>query len=366
MNQPKLFTPFHIGGLELANRIVISPMCQYSADDGKLNDWHLMHLGQLALSGAGLLTIEATAVTQDGRITEGDAGLYSDACETAMAQVLGGVRAWSDMPIGIQLSHAGRKGSCRKPWEGGAQIPPTDVDGWSTCAPSPIGTSDDVVPPVALSRAQMGAIRDAFADAARRASRLGLDLVQLHGGHGYLLHGFLSPLSNQREDEYGGSLENRMRFPLEIFEAVRSAFSPDRPVTIRISVTDWVEGGWSIDDSIAFVRELEARGCAGIDASSGGSSHSQKIAIGPGYQVPLARALKQQCGLPITAVGLITEFEHAESILGAGDADLIGLARTMLFNPRWPWHAAAHLGASIKAPDQYLRSQPNRYKNLFV
>lgn len=366
MTQPTLFTSLHIGGLDLANRIVIGPMCQYSATDGQLNDWHLIHLGHLALSSAGLLTIEATAVTQDGRITEGDAGLYSDECETAMARVLVGVRAWSDMPIGIQLSHAGRKGSCRKPWEGGAQIPPTDPAGWTTYAPSPIGASDDVAPPVALSRQQMAEIRDAFADAARRADRLGLDLIQLHGGHGYLIHGFLSPLSNQRDDEYGGSLKNRMRFPLEIFDAVRSAFRPDRPVTMRISVTDWVEGGWSIEDSVAFVKELEARGCAGIDASSGGSSPSQKIPIGPGYQVPLARALKRECAIPVTAVGLITEFEHAESILGAGDADLIGLARAMLFNPRWPWHAAAHLGATIKAPNQYLRSQPNRFKNLLV
>jgi len=365
MNQPKLFTPFQIGGLNLANRIVVGPMCQYSADNGQLTDRHLMHLGQLAASGAGLLTVEATAVTSDGRITHGDAGLYSDACEAAMAQVLDGLRKWSDIPIGIQLSHAGRKGSCRKPWEGGAQIPPTDTEGWTTYGPSAIGASDDAIPPVALSHAQMNAIRDAFAEAAWRASRLGLDLVQIHGGHGYLLHGFLSPLSNQREDEYGGSLENRMRFPLEIFDAVRAAFRPDRPVTMRISVTDWVEGGWSTEDSIAFVGELETRGCAGVDASSGGSSPRQEIPIGPGYQVPLARALKENSNLPITAVGLITEYEHAESILGTGDADLIALARGMLFNPRWPWHAAAHFGASVKVPDQYLRSQPSRHRDLF-
>jgi 2,4-dienoyl-CoA reductase-like NADH-dependent reductase (Old Yellow Enzyme family) len=366
MTPATLFTPFRLGKLDLANRIVIGPMCQYSADNGQMNDWHLMHLGHLAASGAALLIIEATAVTPEGRITDGDSGLYSDDCEEAMARVLHGIRTWSDMPIGIQLSHAGRKASRRKPWHGDTQILPTDPNGWVTVAPSALAARSSEVAPTALTRDGMIAIRDAFAAAARRASHLGLDLIQLHAAHGYLLHGFLSPLSNTRDDDYGGSLENRMRFPLEIFEAVRDAFRADRPVTVRVSATDWVEGGWSVDDTIAFIKALEAKGCDGIDASSGGASVDQRIQVGPGYQVPLARALKQSTSTPITALGLITEYDQAEAILQNGDADLIGLARGMLFDPRWPWHAAAYFGAQVTPPKQYLRSEPAGHRDLFV
>ncbi len=366
MLQPTLFTPFALDNLKLANRIVVGPMCQYSAVDGCMTTWHLAHLSQMAASGAGLLIIEATAISPEARITLGDAGLYSDDCEAAMAQVLHGVRQWSDMPIGIQLSHAGRKASRTRPWEGGAQIAANDVESWITQAPSPIAAGVGDTPPVALDRDGLAEVRRAFAGAAQRASRLGLDLVQLHAAHGYLLHGFLSPLSNRRDDEYGGSLENRMRFPLEVFDAVRQAFRSDRPVTVRLSVTDWIDGGWSMDDTIAFVSALAQRGCAGVDASSGGSSIAQRIPVGAGYQVPLARMLKQASPVPVTAVGLITGFEQAEAIIGTADADLIALARGMLFNPRWPWHAAAHLGAQVKVPNQYLRSQPDRFANLFA
>lgn len=366
MTPATLFTPFRLGKLDLANRIVIGPMCQYSGDEGRMTDWHLMHLGHLAVSGAALMIVEATAVTPEGRITDGDIGLYSDDCERAMAGVLHSIRGWSDMPIGVQLSHAGRKASRRKPWHGDTQIPSTDPGGWATFASSALAANASEVAPTALTRDGMISIRDAFAAAARRASRLGVDLIQLHAAHGYLLHGFLSPLSNRRDDEYGGSLENRMRFPLEIFETVRDAFRANRPVTVRVSATDWVEGGWSVDDTIAFVRALEMRGCDGIDASSGGASTDQRILVGPGYQIPLARALKQATATPITALGLITDHDQAEAILADGDADLIGLARGMLFDPRWPWHAAAHFGASTKAPNQYLRSQPSRYPNLFA
>lgn len=366
MSRPILFKPTQIGNLKLDNRIVIAPMAQYSAEDGQMNDWHLIHLGQLASSGAALLTIEATAVTPGGRNTPGDVGLYSDECEAAMARVLHGVRRWSDMPIGIQLNHAGRKASRQKSWDGGAQILPGQPNGWPTYGPSSLAFASGEMPPIALDREGLAAIRHAFASAARRASRLGLEFIQILGAHGYLLHEFLSPLSNQRTDEYGGSLENRMRFPLEVFEAVRDAFAHDRPVTMRVSATDWVEGGWSVEDTIAFVDALEERGCAAINVSSGGSSPAQQIPIGPGYQVPLARAVKQATNLPVIAVGLITEFEQAEAILGTGDADLIALARAVLYNPRWPWHAAAHFGVQVRAPNQYLRSQPNQIRNLFV
>ncbi|HEX4738427.1 MAG TPA: NADH:flavin oxidoreductase/NADH oxidase [Allosphingosinicella sp.] len=361
-----LFTPIAIGGLTLRNRIVIAPMCQYSADGaGSATDWHLIHLGQLALSGAALLTIEATAVTADGRISPDDLGLWSDANEAALGRVLDSVRRWSDMPIAIQLGHAGRKASTRVPWEGGGQIRPDAPTGWQTVAPSAVPFLEDENPPVALDRAGLDRIRDGFAAAAERAARLGLDAVQLHGAHGYLLHQFLSPLSNRREDDYGGSLENRMRLPLEVFDAVRAVFPKDKPVSMRVSGTDWVEGGWDIEQTIAFAKALKARGCAAIHVSSGGSSPAQSIPVGPGYQVPLARAVRRAVDIPVIAVGMITEPEHAEAIVHNGDADLVALARGMLYDPHWPWHAAAALGGQVRAPNQYLRSQPRQYRDLF-
>jgi len=361
----KLFAPLKVGNLELANRIVIAPMCQYSAEGGCMTDWHTIHLGHLALSGAALLTIEATGVTPEGRISYGDTGLWSDENEAAMARVLESVRRWSDMPIAIQLGHAGRKASTDKPWFGGAQIAPGQENGWQTVAPSPIPFAEGENPPEELDRAGLDRVRQAFAGAAKRAARLELAAVQIHAAHGYLLHQFLSPLSNQRTDEYGGSLENRMRFPLEVFDAVRAAFPAGRPVTVRLSATDWVDGGWDIEQSITFSKKLEARGCAAIHVSSGGLHPAQKIPVGPSYQVPLARAIKQAVGIPVVAVGMITEFEQAEAIVGTGDADLVALARGILFDPRWPWHAAAELGGKVKAPPQYLRSNPRQHRDLF-
>jgi 2,4-dienoyl-CoA reductase-like NADH-dependent reductase (Old Yellow Enzyme family) len=360
-----LFTPLQVGGLELANRIVIAPMCQYSAIDGRMTDWHLIHLGHLALSGAALLTIEATAVLPEGRISYADVGLWDDATETAMGRTLESVRRWSDMPIAIQLCHAGRKASVEVPWKGGEQIPPRKPNGWQTVGPFAVPFEAGQYPPVALDCDGLKRVREAFAEAARRAWQLGIDAVQLHGAHGYLLHQFLSPLSNRREDEYGESLENRMRFPLEVFDAVRAASPADRPVSVRVSGTDWVDGGWDIEQTIVFAQALEARGCAAIHVSSGGLDPAQRIPIGPSYQVPLARAVKAATRMPVIAVGLITEFEQAEAIVSTGDADLIALARTMLYNPRWPWHAAARFGARVKAPDQYLRSQPRQFRDLF-
>jgi len=360
-----LFTPFRVGALELRNRIVIAPMCQYSAVDGCMTDWHVIHLGHLALSGAALLTIEPTAVLPEARITYADVGLWNDATEAAIARTLESIRRWSDIPIAVQLAHAGRKASTEVPWKGGAQVPPDHPNGWQTFAPSAIPFEAGQQPPVALDRDDLTRVREAFAAAAQRAARLGVDAVQLHCAHGYLLHEFLSPLSNRRDDEYGGSPENRMRFPLEVFDAVRAAFPADLAVSMRVSGTDWADGGWDTDQTIAFARALEARGCAAMHVSSGGLTPAQQIPVGPSYQVPLARAVKKATRMPVIAVGLITEFEQAEAVVGTGDADLIALARTILYNPRWPWHAAAHFGAQVKAPDQYLRSQPRQYPDLF-
>ncbi|HET7553341.1 MAG TPA: NADH:flavin oxidoreductase/NADH oxidase [Gemmatimonadaceae bacterium] len=365
MSTAKLFTPLEVGDLKLTNRIVIAPMCQYSAVDGCMTDWHLIHLGHLALSGAALLTIEATAVLPEGRITYADVGLWSDENEAAVARTLESVRHWSEMPIAIQLAHAGRKASNEVPWKGGAQIAPGDEHGWQTVAPSPIPYDAERLPPVALDRAGLARVRDAFADSARRAARIGIDAVQLHGAHGYLLHEFLSPLSNHRDDEYGGSLENRMRFPLEVFDAVREVFPAERPVSVRVSGTDWADGGWDVEQTIIFAQALESHGCAAIHVSSGGLTPAQQVPVGPSYQVPLAREVKAATKMAVVAVGLITEYDQAEAIVGTGDADLVALARAILYDPRWPWHAAAHFGARVRAPDQYLRSQPRRHRDLF-
>lgn len=366
MSTPRLFEPLAIGSLRLANRIVIAPMCQYSAVDGRMTDWHLIHLGQLALSGAALLTIEATAVLPEGRISYGDVGLWDDATEAAMGVVLAGIRRWSAMPIAIQLAHAGRKASTEVPWQGGKQLAPDQANGWRTVAPSALPFHDTDLAPVALTRDAMDVVREAFAEAARRAARLGLDAVQIHAAHGYLLHQFLSPLSNQRDDAYGGSLENRMRFPLEVFDAVRDAFPAERVVSVRVSGTDWVPDGWDVAQTVAFAKALEARGCDALHVSSGGLHPAQAIPVGPGYQVPLARAVKQAVAIPVVAVGMINDFDHAEAIVATGDADLVALARGILYNPRWPWHAAAHLGAAVESPPQYLRSQPRQFPNLLL
>ncbi|MGY8525604.1 NADH:flavin oxidoreductase/NADH oxidase [Paracidovorax citrulli] len=362
----KLFEPLSIGGLTLANRIVIAPMCQYSAQDGCATDWHLIHLGQLALSGAGMLILEATAVSPEGRISARDLGLYSDDNEAALARVLKAVRQHSPMPIAIQISHAGRKASSQVPWEGGAQVAPGQPEGWQTEAPSPVPHADGEVAPVALDREGLERVKHSFVDTALRAARLGIDGIEIHGAHGYLLHQFLSPLANQRTDEYGGSLENRMRFPLEVFDAVRAAFPAERPVWMRISATDWVPGGWDIEGTVALSLALRERGCAAIHVTTGGVSPLQAIRIGPGYQVPYAQRVKAEVGLPTMAVGLITEPQQAERIIADGEADAVSLARAMLYNPRWPWHAAAALGAQVTAPPQYWRCQPYEYKDLFV
>jgi 2,4-dienoyl-CoA reductase-like NADH-dependent reductase (Old Yellow Enzyme family) len=360
-----LFEPLQIGRLALANRIVIAPMCQYSAVEGTPGDWHMIHLGHLALSGAGLLVVEATAVSAEGRITPGDLGLYSDANEAGLARILKAIRAHAPIAVAMQLAHAGRKASSRAPWDGGAQIPSDAPDGWKAEAPSALPHADGEEPPQALDSAGLERVRASFVQAAQRAARLGLDGLEIHAAHGYLLHQFLSPLANRREDRYGGSLENRMRFPLEVFEAVRAAYPAELPVWVRVSATDWVPNGWDIEGTIALARALKARGCAAIHVSSGGVSPAQKIPLGPGYQVPYAARVKAEVGLPTIAVGLVTEPEQAESIIAQGEADAVCLARAMLYDPRWPWHAAARLGAHVRAPKQYWRSQPREFKDLF-
>ncbi len=358
-----LFSPYSLRDLTLKNRIVISPMCQYSAENGRATDWHMIHLGHMALSGAGLLILEATAVEPDGRISPDDLGLWDDATEYALRPVLAAIRRYSNMPVAVQLAHAGRKASTPAPWKGSKQLTP-ERGGWLTHAPSALPYSDDQTTPIALDATGLERVKAAFVAAAKRADRLGIDAIEVHAAHGYLLHQFLSPLSNQRTDNYGSSLENRMRFPLEVFEAVRAAFPAGKPVGVRVSASDWVDGGWDIDQTVVFAKELKARGVDWIDASSGGLSAHQQIPLKPGYQVPFAEAIKA-IGIPTFAVGLITEPKQAEEIIASGQADFVALARAILYDPRWPWHAAAELGAQVEAPPQYLRSQPRELKNLF-
>jgi len=359
-----LFTPYSLRGLTLPNRIVVSPMCQYVATDGKANSWHLGHLTNLSHSGAGLLFIEGTSVTPEGRITPGDLGLWNDETEAALRTVVNAVREYSDIPFAIQLAHAGRKASSEIPWKGGQYIHEAD-GGWVPLAPSPVPHRDDEATPIALDDTGLERIRGAFADATKRAASLGLDAIEIHGAHGYLLHEFLSPISNQRTDQYGGSLENRMRFPLEIFEIVRDNFQGHKPVGMKVSATDWVEGGWDLTQSVIYARELKRRGADWITASSGGVSPFQKINPAPGYQLPFAEGIKRDADVSTIAVGLVTEPLQAEAIIASGKADLVALARAMLYDPRWGWHAAAELGATVDAPPPYWRATPHGHHDLF-
>ena len=362
-----LFTPFSLstptGGLALANRIVIAPMCQYLAQNGEATDWHLAHWTSLLNSGAGMLTIEATGVTETGRITHGCLGLWDDRTEMALGDVLHRARKLAPpMPVCIQLAHAGRKASSAVPWQGG-QLIRLDQGGWQPLGPSALPQLPAEAPPTAMTLDDMVHIRDAFVAAARRAQRIGIEAIELHGAHGYLLHQFLSPIANQRTDAYGGSPDNRMRFPLEVFAAVRQAFGG--PVGMRVSATDWVDGSWDLAQSTAFALRLKALGCDFIHVSSGGASPQQKIAIGPGYQVPFAGQIRKASGMTTTAVGLITQPQQAEDILQAGDADLIALARALMYKPRWPWEAAAALGATVTASPQYWRGLPREAQSVF-
>lgn len=355
MTTPPLFSPYTLRALTLDNRIVVAPMCQYSAREGVAGSWHRIHIPTLAMSGAGLVFIEATAVRADGRISSGCLGLWNDAQERALGEVLALAREHGQARVGIQLGHAGRKASCAVGWQGGAQLA-LDAGGWATVAPSVNTFNATDRPPSALDEQGLAELKRAFAHAAERAVRLGLDVVELHCAHGYLMHEFLSPLTNQRTDGYGGSLAARMRLPLEVFEAMRAVIPADRPLGVRISATDWLEGGWGLDDSVAFARELKARGCDFVDVSTGGLSPAQQLEPKPGFQVPFAARIQRDAGIPTIAVGLITTAEHANRVVAEGQAELVALARGMLWDPRWGWHAAEQLGVSIKAPPQVLRA----------
>jgi len=362
-----LFTPITLpstrGGLTLPNRIVVAPMCQYSAVQGCATDWHLMHWGNLLNSGAALFTIEATAVLPEGRISPACLGLWDERTDAAMADTLHRARQLAPpTAVCIQLAHAGRKASSALPWQG-AQLLPKDLGGWETFGPSALPQLPSEPPPTALSLEHMATIRDAFVSSAQRADRMGIEAIEIHSAHGYLLHEFLSPIANQRTDEYGGSFENRIRFPLEVFAAVREAFTG--VLGLRVSASDWVEGGWDCDQSAEFSRRLKEMDCDFIHVSSGGLSPQQKIPLGAGYQVPFARQIRQASGMVTTAVGLITEPQQAEAILQAGDADLIGLARAFLYQPRWGWQAAAALGGEVQANPVYWRCLPREAQAAF-
>ena len=362
----KLFDPIRLRELALANRVVVSPMCQYSAIDGRATDWHLVHWAQMMMSGASMFTIEATAVNAEGRISPGDLGLYDDACEEAIARNLARARAQCPpLAVALQLAHAGRKASSRAPWDGGNLILPAD-GGWTPVAPSALPHAAHEPAPLALDEAGLARVRDAFVDSARRAERAGIDALELHMAHGYLLHEFLSPIANLRTDRYGGDFESRIRFPLEVFDAVRAARIGDRPLGVRLSCTDWVDGGWTLEQSVEFSRRLVARGVDWIDASSGGVSAQQKMALGPGYQVRFAGEIRRATGATTIAVGLITGAEQAASIVAAGDADMVAMARAFLWDARWAWHAAAALGASVTPPRQYTRSAPRGAGDVFA
>jgi len=356
-----LFSPFSLRGLDLANRIVVSPMCQYASEDGRMNDWHLMHLGQFAMGAAGLVFTEATHVSPEGRISPKCAGLWSDAQEADMKRVIDFCRAHGVAKIGIQLAHAGRKASTHPPLDGGKPLKPEE-GAWQTVAPSAHGFAPDWPASEALDQAGMDKIKADFVAATERSHRIGFDTIEMHAGHGYLLNQFFSPLANHRTDAYGGSLENRMRFPLEVFDAMRAVWPDDKPLGIRISAVDWVEGGTSLEDTIAFSRALEEHGCDYVDITSGGVDHRQKITTGPGYQVGFASAVKKAVGIPVMAVGMITEARQAERIIDDGDADFVMLARGMMDDPRWAWHAAAALGAKTAYPAAYMRCSPDYWK----
>ncbi|HEY8496214.1 MAG TPA: NADH:flavin oxidoreductase/NADH oxidase [Limnochordales bacterium] len=351
-----LFAPLKLRDVILRNRIAMSPMCQYSAVDGVANDWHYVHYGTRAVGGVGLVIMEATAVEPRGRITPYCLGLWDDGQVEPLARIVRFIESHGAV-AGIQLAHAGRKASTNRPWKGGGPVPPAE-GGWSVIGPSPVPFLPDGPVPEPMTRRDMEYIIDAFRQAAKRALAAGFRVAEVHAAHGYLLHEFLSPLSNRRDDEYGGSLENRMRFPLEVVRAVREVWPEEYPLFVRISATDWVPGGWDLEQSVAFAAELKKLGVDLVDCSSGGLSPEQKVQAGPGYQVPFAERIRREVGIATGAVGLITDAEQANGILAAGQADLILLGRVLLREPYWPLRAAAALGVDTGLwPPQYLRAR---------
>jgi len=358
-----LFTPITLAEQTLPNRIMVAPMCQYSADEGVATDWHLIHWGQFALSGAGLFMIEATAVNAEGRITPGCLGLWNDAQEEAIARTLARVRAFSDMPIGIQIGHAGRKASAFRPWEGAGHYAPGQ-GGWTVKGPSALPFADAWPVPEAMTEQEIAALIDDFAATAQRAVRLGLKIIEIHAAHGYLLSSFLSALANRRTDRYGGSVENRRRLPMEVYAAVRAVCPKDVAVGMRINGTDWAEGGIIADEAVALAQALHAAGADFVDVSSGGNAPA-KIPVGPGYQLPFASRIRREVGITTITVGMIRSPLHAESIVTCGEADMVALGRGFLNDPRWPWHAAEMLGHKLEVAPQYQFGATSQYRPTF-
>jgi NADPH2 dehydrogenase len=352
-----LFSPLRLANLDLANRIVVSPMCQYSANDGVASDWHMTHLGMLANSGAGLVVIEATHVERRGRITHGCLGLYSDACEAALERVVSHCRRIGAAKLGIQLAHAGRKASAQRPWEGAKALSAAE-DPWPTVAPSALPFAPGWHTPSAMTEDDMSHVSASFTDAARRAVRIGFDVIELHLAHGYLLHSFVSPLSNKRNDTWGGSLAGRMRFPLEVARAIRAVVPPGTPLGARITGTDWVDGGLTADDAVALGKALKEAGLDYVDISSGNITPESRWPNDPGFNVPIAEKVRRETGLAVRVVGMIANATQAERIIAAGQADMVALARAFLDDPHWGWHAAQTLCADVVRPLQYQRAAP--------
>lgn len=351
-----LFTPLTIRSIELKNRIVVSPMCQYSSTDGFANDWHLVHLGSRAVGGAALIITEATAVSPEGRISPDDLGLWKDEHIEKLQQIVAFIEGQGSI-AGTQLAHAGRKASHVSPWKGGKSLPVNDAAAWQTVAPSALPFRDDEPVPEALDKAGIDKVINDFTVAAQRALKAGFKVMEIHAAHGYLLHEFYSPLSNKRTDEYGGSFENRIRLTVEMVESIRKVWPDELPLFVRLSTSDWTEGGWTIEDTVALAKVLKSKGVDLIDCSSGGNIPQVKIEVGPSYQVPFAETVKKQTGILTGAVGMITTPQQAEEILSSGQADVIIMAREFLRDPYFPLHAAKALGADVKWPVQYERAK---------
>jgi 2,4-dienoyl-CoA reductase-like NADH-dependent reductase (Old Yellow Enzyme family) len=354
----KLFSPLQLSGVTLENRIAVAPMCQYSAVDGCATDWHMAHLGMLSASGAGLLVVEATHVERHGRITHGCMGLYSDECEAALKRVIDFCRHAGTAKLGVQLAHSGRKGSAQRPWQSGGPLQPGE-DSWETIAPSALSFGPAWPVPRAMTADDIARVRDAFAASARRAVRIGFDAIELHMAHGYLLHSFLSPLSNRRTDRYGGTPENRLRLACETAKAIREAVPRGTALGARITGSDWLDGGLTAADAIALGVALKEAGFDYVDISSGGISSDARNPVEPGYNVAIAEAVRRDAGILTRSVGLIVTAKQAEAIVAEGKADMVALARAMLDDPHWPWHAARVLGADVKRPKQYSRAEPS-------
>jgi 2,4-dienoyl-CoA reductase-like NADH-dependent reductase (Old Yellow Enzyme family) len=360
-----LFSPITMRGLTLPNRVVVSPMCQYSSNDGSATDWHLVHLGGFSLGCAGLVICEMTDVSPIGRITAKCAGMWSDDNEAALKRVHDFCRTYGVAKLGVQLAHAGRKGSTAPPAAGGKPILSKEEGGWTTEAPSALPYDTGWPVPHAMTKEDIKRCVAEFAAAAQRVERIGFDVIELHGGHGYLIHQFMSPISNKRTDEYGGSTENRIRFPLEIYRAVRAVWPEHKPLGIRVSATDWVSGGWTPEETVVLAKELKKLGCDYMDVSSGGLDPKQKIPLAPGYQVQFADKVKRATGITTMTVGLIAGYQQAEDIVASGKSDLVCIARGAMWDPRWAWHAAEELGAETPYAPMMARAHPKFRPELY-